>query len=461
MAPELAEGPAMTSCDIYALGVLLYEMVTGHVPFTGDTPVATYWKHIREQPLPPSHFNPSLSPSIDQVILRVLEKDPGHRFQTARALCDAYKQALQVATTLYSRFEEQPYYESDVQQQQAQRIVISVPPTPPKARVRPHHGHRVLAHPWWFNRPGAAIATPTPSPLREPYAERSGATLLPPSPAEATVYEPREPVSEPVEVHPAQPRKPGHRSSSTRMFISIVAIGVLLFVGLPLSGAYYLYTTIHSHDQPTAPSAAIGQPISTPRQPQATANASVAAVTSGTPLFSDRLDSNTHGRWTEDSVHCLFTGGGYHIIVTQTNFLQPCTLLTLPIDNAAVQVDVSLLSGNDAGILLRADGERFYDFEIDRQGQFFFRRHDPGGGATYHNLIPGMPSKVIAPAGQKNTLLVIVRGDDFKLYINGIFVGEAHDSTYASGYIALAAGTLAPQTSGEGSFANLKVFKIE
>src|SRR2546428_4447782 len=50
MAPELAEGPASTSSDIYALGVLLYQMVTGRVPFTAETPLAVYWKQIREQP---------------------------------------------------------------------------------------------------------------------------------------------------------------------------------------------------------------------------------------------------------------------------------------------------------------------------------------------------------------------------------------------------------------------------
>jgi hypothetical protein len=237
------------------------------------------------------------------------------------------------------------------------------------------------------------------------------------------------------------------------MFISIVAIGLLLFIGLPISGAYYLYATIHSHDHPTAPSAAIEQPINTPQHTQ-------ASSTSSTLLFSDRLDGNTHGNWTENAMRCFFTGGTYHIAVTQTNFLQPCTLLTLTVDNAAVEVDVSLLAGHDAGILLRANGERFYDFEINNQGQFFFRRHDLGAGATYHTLIPDTFSKIIAPAGQKNTLLVIAREDDFKLYINGAYVGEAHDNTYASGHIALVTGTQAPQTIGEGSFANLKVFKI-
>ena len=449
MAPELADGPATTSCDIYALGVLLYEMVTGHVPFTADTPVATYWKHIREQPLPPSHFNPALSAAVDQVILCALEKDPGRRFQTPRAMCDAYKQALQAPTNQYVKFEKQPYYESD-RQHQEQRIFIGAPSTTSKARPRPRRRPRVLTHPWWFTHPGNPAVTPDPVPPKEHYLQHADATLLPSSAEDITADQ----LPEPVVVHSALRGRPVRRPNNPRLFISIVAIGLLLFIGLPISGVYYLYISMHTHNQSTAPSVAVGQPISTPRQTQANA-------ISGTPLLSDRLDGNTHGRWTEDSKHCFFTGGTYHIAVTQVNFLQPCTLLPLSVDNAAIQVDVSLLSGHEAGILLRAEGERFYDFEINNQGQFFFRRHDSGGNATYHDLIASTASKVITPTGQNNTLLVIARGDDFKLYINGTFVDETHDNTYTSGHIALVTGTLAPQTIGEGSFANFKVFKTE
>lgn len=98
MAPELAESEATTSSDIYALGVLLYQMVTGRVPFRGGTPLSIYWKHISELPTPPTQFNPAIPPSVEQVILRALEKDPHRRFQTAEALALAYKQALLAAS---------------------------------------------------------------------------------------------------------------------------------------------------------------------------------------------------------------------------------------------------------------------------------------------------------------------------------------------------------------------------
>jgi Protein kinase domain len=94
MAPELLEQPASPSSDIYALGILLYQMLTGHVPFEGKTPLVVLQKQTQELPVRPSLLNPSISPLVEQVVLRALEKDPHRRFQTPRALAMAYQQAL-------------------------------------------------------------------------------------------------------------------------------------------------------------------------------------------------------------------------------------------------------------------------------------------------------------------------------------------------------------------------------
>jgi eukaryotic-like serine/threonine-protein kinase len=94
MAPELAEQSESASSDIYALGVLLYQMLTGRLPFNGATPLAVYWKHIQELPPPPSWHNPALPAAIESVILRALAKDPQERFESAGAMKLAYEQAL-------------------------------------------------------------------------------------------------------------------------------------------------------------------------------------------------------------------------------------------------------------------------------------------------------------------------------------------------------------------------------
>lgn len=97
MAPELAEQEASPSSDVYALGVLLYQMLSGRVPFKAPTPIGVYLKHIRDIPEPPSTFNPTIPIEVERVIFRALEKDPRRRFQSAQELYLAYARAMKVA----------------------------------------------------------------------------------------------------------------------------------------------------------------------------------------------------------------------------------------------------------------------------------------------------------------------------------------------------------------------------
>src|SRR3954467_15287141 len=83
-SPEQAQGLAVDGrSDVYSLGIVLYEMVTGGAPFTGDSPVAVAYKHVREDPVTPSQRNTDVPRDLEQIIMTALAKDPDQRYQTA------------------------------------------------------------------------------------------------------------------------------------------------------------------------------------------------------------------------------------------------------------------------------------------------------------------------------------------------------------------------------------------
>ena len=129
LSPEQAQGLEVTAAsDIYSIGVILYEALTGRVPFEADSPVAVALKQVSEQPRPPSAVNPNVPPALDAVCLRALAKSPGDRFSSA----DEFLRALDAA--------------------EADPSVAAFAPAPvpvPPAAAEPQGG--------WFSRRRAAV----------------------------------------------------------------------------------------------------------------------------------------------------------------------------------------------------------------------------------------------------------------------------------------------------------------
>ncbi|MGN9837619.1 Stk1 family PASTA domain-containing Ser/Thr kinase [Nonomuraea sp. H19] len=84
LSPEQARGERVDArSDIYSTGCVLYELLTGQPPFTGDSPVAIAYQHVREEPIPPSQIDPEIPQWADAIVLKAMAKDPAHRYQNA------------------------------------------------------------------------------------------------------------------------------------------------------------------------------------------------------------------------------------------------------------------------------------------------------------------------------------------------------------------------------------------
>ncbi|KDN17722.1 Stk1 family PASTA domain-containing Ser/Thr kinase [Amycolatopsis rifamycinica] len=141
LSPEQARGESVDArSDVYAAGCVLYELITGEPPFTGDSPVAVAYQHVREDPNPPSSVNPAVAPELDAVVLKALAKGPANRYQSAAEMRSDLVRTLSgqrpVAPMVMSEDERTQVMNADRRQQQRYDEYTEPDDEDPKAKRR-------------------------------------------------------------------------------------------------------------------------------------------------------------------------------------------------------------------------------------------------------------------------------------------------------------------------------------
>jgi serine/threonine protein kinase len=207
VAPEQAISSAgvVPQSDLYSIGVILYEMFTGELPFDADEPLDVGRLHMTEPPPPPRKLRPEISPKLEVVILKTLAKEPEDRYPSGSALADALDHALQ--STLVK---DRPLLAS-----------TSRPSTPERVQAE------LAEHP--LPPIPAAVAIPTPRQVTPRSAPLPGALLQ--DPAEARLPAPRAPATAPVPIPSSVPARP---SADKRRTTYMAGFGILLAISITL-----------------------------------------------------------------------------------------------------------------------------------------------------------------------------------------------------------------------------------
>jgi eukaryotic-like serine/threonine-protein kinase len=481
VAPELFEEErrADTRSDLYSLGVLLFEMVTGRLPFPAENQLAVVSMHINKRPPSPRSIAPHISSRVERVIFKALEKRPEQRYANATELAKAFCRAAGAG----SKNEE--LERSDVPKVEQPDVVATIGGTnqivlshlPPVAAVNQAARPSPFADTtegYQFIAPQAGLNAPVAR------AEMPQAPLPPSSP-------------------PRAPR-PAYRRRWLAIVLALLGLVLLtaslLAIVLPrtnnggnsTNGTTQTSTTAGVQSLTATPNltatAQAAQAATATAQAQETATAIagmtataqarasatagvIQTATAGKPAYQDALNNannanTTAANWDQNS-HCVFASDGYH--VKEAINLHGCKESVNTYQNVAITVDARILSGQTAGLFFRISTAFLlntyagYLFEISNTGKYRILRS--GNFSFGSTPLKDWTSSSALKTGNSvtNTLQVIARGSSLFFYANGVFLVQLTDTNYASGVIAFLA-TSDGTTQADIVYSNLEVYPL-
>lgn len=445
MAPEQSNGLSDYRSDIYSLGIILYQMLTGQLPFLAESPVAVSLKHIQSQPPSPRTLNSAIPQSIEDVILKAMAKDPANRYQAAKELAAAYWKALQQemfkaqsSLDYIAEAGETLLQGSDATDEDENQYAGST-----ATRVADQ-------------RAGDAIQIefrPPIMPLRFPLTDKPGLASMP----DTTSLPPASPISYHL------------RHMKKRSITALVCL-LLLVLALPLG--VLTWQTQHGHISDLSPAQQVVSTATAFAQAQAEATLAAQArvqatagiaesIGAGKVLYADPL-TKAAGGWVDDGSQCFFSPRGYHVQTTRAHEFAWCYTSQQPFANTVISAQARLVHGEVYGLVFRLNpgAQRFYTLEINSRGEYRFVLATGNNPNAWITLIDWTHSNAILTGPQQtNTFLAIASGPTFRFYLNKQLVITSYsNSAYSSGMIGFMVGGDTSRGT-EAVFSNIFVFQ--
>ncbi|HLX57705.1 MAG TPA: serine/threonine-protein kinase [Ktedonobacteraceae bacterium] len=425
MAPEQWRGEAVPASDQYALAVMMYQFLTGRLPFQGENYALLRHEHAYEEPPPPSALNALIPGEVDIVLTKALAKEPEQRYTSIDGFARAFQQAL-------ARKKKDPAASTGSwsKARNSARHMVTLPDR--DELVVPAYGPKQLPRLRMFDQQhprnllllisvillivcGLGIVL---------YSTIFGHTNAPRQTVAAATIQ--------TETASATPHKRAATTTSAAANATNTAIAV---------------SATSAAATATAAAAATGTAIAQATAiaaTTATATAYNGAIMSGHRVLFDPLQHNNAGEnWDTVDISsgagCAFTQGTYHAGELQSGNFSACFAHNTDFSNFSYQVNMDIVKGDLGGIAFRANADNgtFYYFYVDTHGNYALVVVN--SFIVGSDISHGFSSAMRAGLNQTNLIAVVARGDSIEIYINRQLVTQATDSTYAHGQIAVVA----------------------